>query len=59
MKEIVRDALTDAARDAYESVIFDRARHTLAYLRDITRKDPAAIHASISDLIGALEDLVE
>ncbi|MFT8886531.1 MAG: hypothetical protein ABF946_10055 [Acetobacter papayae] len=59
MKDILQDALGEVERDAYERVMFDRARHTLAYLRDITSSDPAAIHASISDLIGALEDLVE
>lgn len=59
MNEILQDAIADAARDAYESVAFDRARHTLAYLRDIASSDPAAGQASISVLIDALEGLVE
>lgn len=59
MNEILQDAVADADRDAYEHVTFDRARHTLAYLRDITSSDPAAGQASISALITALEGLVE
>lgn len=59
MKEILQCAVEEADRDAHESVMVDRARHTLAYLRDIASSDPAAGQASISALIGALEDLVE
>lgn len=57
MNDILQEAIESADRDVYETVTFDRARHTLEYLRDITSSDPAAGEEPVSALIATLEGL--